>query len=217
MTKPTTREKMAYQTIAKMEAEIKQLRQHKTDYMEAAEQTKHALEAENSRLLGGFFQQVKDADLKLISDFVSDGDLPTKSFFMRPDAAGLANMTMHMVREVQAWRSGALSRPTCQHPNLIPLYEQGEIIDYLCADCTHRTGEPLPTFTVFVREACNQGTTFITSVQAKDMEEASRLAREECAIEWRRDGAGEDCTWDSLKVVGIAEGDVNILEWDDSE
>jgi len=52
----------------------------------------------------GFFQKVTDEDLKKISDFVGDGDLPTQSFFMRQDAANLANMTMHMVREVQSMR-----------------------------------------------------------------------------------------------------------------
>lgn len=60
---------------------------------------------ENERLLAGFYQQVKDADLKKIAEFIGDGDLPTKSFFMRPDAANLANMTMHMVRDVQAMRA----------------------------------------------------------------------------------------------------------------
>ncbi|MBC3948307.1 hypothetical protein [Pseudomonas folii] len=61
--------------------------------------------AEIERLRNGFFQKVTDADLKEISDFVGDGDLPTKSFFMRPDAAYLANVTMHMVRDVQAMRA----------------------------------------------------------------------------------------------------------------
>lgn len=63
-----------------------------------------ALREELAKYNDGFFQQVTDADLKKISDFVGDGDLPTQSFFMRPDAANLANMTMHMVREVQSMR-----------------------------------------------------------------------------------------------------------------
>lgn len=68
------------------------------------------LRTENERLLAGFYQQVTDADLKEIADFISDGDLPTKSFFMRPDAANLANVTMHMVREVQAARAKLAER-----------------------------------------------------------------------------------------------------------
>lgn len=63
------------------------------------------LRAEVERLRSGFYQQVTDDDLKKIADFIGDGDLPTKSFFLRPDAANLANVTMHMVREVQAARA----------------------------------------------------------------------------------------------------------------
>ncbi|WP_236248332.1 hypothetical protein [Pseudomonas mosselii] len=82
------------------------------------------LRAENDRLLKGFYQQVTDADLKEIAEFISDGDLPTKSFFLRPDAANLANVTMHMVREVQALRAqlaerDALLRDFCGHSALI--------------------------------------------------------------------------------------------------
>lgn len=64
-----------------------------------------AIKAELEQLKDGFYQKVTDEDLKKISDFVGDGDLPTKSFFMRPDAAYLANATMHMVRDVQAMRA----------------------------------------------------------------------------------------------------------------
>lgn len=72
---------------------------------DTAQSTIAQLQAENERLLSGFFQQVGDEDLKKISDFVGAGDLPERSFFCRPDAANLANMTMHMVREVQSLRN----------------------------------------------------------------------------------------------------------------
>lgn len=52
----------------------------------------------------GFYQIVEDADLKDIEEFLGNGELPTQSFFMRPDAARLANMSMHLVREVQSLR-----------------------------------------------------------------------------------------------------------------
>jgi hypothetical protein len=68
------------------------------------------LRAEVERLRSGFYQQVTDDDLKKIADFIGDGDLPTKSFFLRPDAANLANVTMHMVREVQASRAQLAER-----------------------------------------------------------------------------------------------------------
>lgn len=65
-----------------------------------------ALREELAEYKDGFFQKVTDEDLKKISDFVGNGDLPTNSFFMRADAGNLANMTMHMVREVQSLRIG---------------------------------------------------------------------------------------------------------------
>lgn len=62
------------------------------------------LRAENSKLKEGFYQKVVDEDLNEIAKFIGDEKLPEKSFFLIPDAARLANMTMHMVREVQALR-----------------------------------------------------------------------------------------------------------------
>lgn len=58
---------------------------------------------ENKRLKRGFYQEVTDADLKKISDYVSDPGLP-KGAFLRQDAYDLANFTEHMCREVQATR-----------------------------------------------------------------------------------------------------------------
>lgn len=60
-------------------------------------------QAENERLKQGFYQKVTDADLKKISDYVSDPGLPTGAF-LRQDAYDLANFTEHMCREVQASR-----------------------------------------------------------------------------------------------------------------
>ena len=69
------------------------------------------------------------------------------------------------------------------------------------------------TFTVFIREADGTGTTFITSVEAETIEEAKEQALDECAESW---GSGDE-PWDrdDLHVLGVAEGDVEILEWDD--
>lgn len=62
------------------------------------------LRAENERLLSGFYQQVTDADLKKISDYMGNPDMP-RGAFLRRDAYDLANMTTHMCREVQALRA----------------------------------------------------------------------------------------------------------------
>lgn len=59
----------------------------------------------------GFYQLIEDSDLKTIQEFLGDGDLPTKSFFSRPDAAYLANVSMHLVREVQALRIKVAAQP----------------------------------------------------------------------------------------------------------
>ncbi|NMX27068.1 hypothetical protein HBO14_11080 [Pseudomonas sp. WS 5406] len=67
----------------------------------------------------GFYQLIEDIDLKKIQEFLGDGDLPTKSFFLRPDAAYLANVSMHLVREVQALRIKLAAHP------------QGEPVAYL--------------------------------------------------------------------------------------
>jgi len=101
--------------LAELQATIAQLRIDLSNQTELTNQANHhkaqrgqaidELTAENERLLSGFWQQVTDADLKKIADFVGDGDLPTNSFFMRKDAGDLANMTMHMVREVQSLRN----------------------------------------------------------------------------------------------------------------
>jgi hypothetical protein len=64
------------------------------------------------------------------------------------------------------------------------------------------------TFTVFVRESDNTGTTYITCVDAESIDAAKSAALAECAEAW-------DYELYSLRVTGVAEGDVNILEWDD--
>jgi len=68
----------------------------------------------------------------------------------------------------------------------------------------------MPMFTVFCRDADDTGTTFITSVEADNIDQAKKDALEECASAWEQDVT-------SIRVVGVAEGDVNILEWDDCE
>lgn len=68
------------------------------------------------------------------------------------------------------------------------------------------------TFTVFIRDADNTGTTYITAVQATDVEAAKKAACAKCWADWGYDEDNEP-----LHVLGVAEGDVTILEWDDCE
>ena len=58
----------------------------------------------------GFYQQVTDADIKKISDYMGNPDMPTGAF-LRQDAYDLANMTTHMCREVQALRNKLAAQP----------------------------------------------------------------------------------------------------------
>lgn len=68
-------------------------------------------------------------------------------------------------------------------------------------------------FTVFLREADGTGTTHI-SYHPGDRNEAVRLAMIECRADWgwEEHGSDED---DDLHVLGVAAGDVTIVEWDD--
>ena len=66
-----------------------------------------------------------------------------------------------------------------------------------------------PCFTVFtVERERNESTTHITSVRARDIEQAKELAIAETASDWQ---------WspDDVRVLGVVAGDVDILEWDD--
>lgn len=77
----------------------------------------------------------------------------------------------------------------------------------------------MPTFTTFIRQTCNVGTTHICAVEADDIEEAKRLGIEQCVHDWNSDSTDYDdpvYTADNLTVIGVAEGDVNILEWNDN-
>lgn len=63
-------------------------------------------------------------------------------------------------------------------------------------------------FTIFCQEVGAQGTIWISSVEANDAIEASKLGRAKCAAEWEYEE-------DEVHVLGVAAGNVQILEWDD--
>lgn len=72
------------------------------------------------------------------------------------------------------------------------------------------------TFTVWCREADRSGTIFITSCEADDAEQAKKLCLQECLDCWN-DTLMEMPTYttENVVVLGVAEGDVTIVEWDD--
>lgn len=66
----------------------------------------------------------------------------------------------------------------------------------------------LKNYTMFCKQSNGKGTMWIQSVAACSTKEASAIALDECADAW-------DFDTDDIRVVGIAEGDINILEWED--
>jgi hypothetical protein len=67
------------------------------------------------------------------------------------------------------------------------------------------------TYTVFCREVSNTGTTWIGAVEAESVDEAKLIGANTCAWCWGQENA------DGIRVVGIAAGDVQIIDWDDGE
>lgn len=70
---------------------------------------------------------------------------------------------------------------------------------------------PLPAFTVFVQHKSRTGTMHIEAYRAEGSTVACAMALERVANDWVLDGT------DSLAVVGVVEGNVNILEWYDAD
>jgi hypothetical protein len=63
-------------------------------------------------------------------------------------------------------------------------------------------------YTVWIQQADGRGTTYVTTVKARTAQSAGRKALRECAGEWG---------WnvDSLAILGIAKGNVELIEWND--
>ena len=67
-------------------------------------------------------------------------------------------------------------------------------------------------WTVFIRDADNTGTTYITCVEAEDVEAAKAAASALCREDWMYDES------DQLHILGVIEGDIGeVVEWDDCE
>lgn len=63
-------------------------------------------------------------------------------------------------------------------------------------------------YTVFCRGSDGIGTTWISTVEAQNVANAMLQGRAECSVDW-------DTDEDNVTVIGVAEGDVRILHWED--
>lgn len=72
-----------------------------------------------------------------------------------------------------------------------------------------RDDDGLSAYTVFIQQSDGVGTIHITSHRAASVSDARKQAIEETMSDW-----GEDDE-NALHVLGVAEGDLNILEWED--
>lgn len=75
----------------------------------------------------------------------------------------------------------------------------------------------LTTFTVFCQQVDQLGTIHIDSVEASDLESAIQAGREQCLADWNGGTSGEDApfTLEDIHCLGVAQGDVRILHWQD--
>jgi hypothetical protein len=66
------------------------------------------------------------------------------------------------------------------------------------------------TYTVWVRQANHDGTTHVSSHNARSPAGAARQALSETRSDW-----GGEYKINELYVLGIAEGNVSLIEWND--
>jgi len=74
-----------------------------------------------------------------------------------------------------------------------------------------------PTFTVFCQQSDELGIIHIDSVEAPDLESAILAGRMRCLDDWNGGNNGKDApfTLEDIHCLGVAEGDVRILHWED--
>ena len=74
-----------------------------------------------------------------------------------------------------------------------------------------------PTFTVFCQQVGGGGTIHIDTVEAEDLDTAIQAGREQCLADWNGEESEPDApfTLADIHCLGVAEGDVRILHWQD--
>lgn len=88
----------------------------------------------------------------------------------------------------------------------------------VCGNCSAEFNQAVETevpdepraFTAFCRESSGEGTIWIDRVHAVSLDDAIKAAVKKCAQDWCREGDEQ-----SIHVLGVAEGDVTILHWED--
>lgn len=73
----------------------------------------------------------------------------------------------------------------------------------------NQTPSGIPTFTAWCQEKSGEGTIWVGSFEAEDLEAAKAGAIERCAEDWHPFEA------ENIHLLGIAAGDVEILHWQD--
>ena len=63
-------------------------------------------------------------------------------------------------------------------------------------------------YTAFCQQTDGRGTIWISDVEASSISEAAQNARDLCATEWGYEFHDVHC-------LGLAEGDINIVHWED--
>jgi len=73
------------------------------------------------------------------------------------------------------------------------------------------------TFTVFCQQSDQLGTIHIDTVKAGDLESAIQAGRAQCLADWNGGAAGAEApfTLEDIHCLGVAEGEVTILHWQD--
>ena len=73
------------------------------------------------------------------------------------------------------------------------------------------------TYTIFCQQTDQLGTIHIDTVEATDLESAIQTGREQCLADWNGDTRGPEApfTLKDIHCLGVAQGDVTILHWQD--
>lgn len=92
------------------------------------------------------------------------------------------------------------------------LQEVSGFIDTLVVDEHDLSAHPdlaKDRFTVWVADKHGYGTHFVQAFIAATVDEAKAAAIKECCACWNREP-------DEVEILGVAEGDVNVIEWNEA-